>query len=108
VRLLYAVYYGLDRGAELVTSASVGASLKAVEREVAPAKKIAKINKFSNHLPPALGHLWGDFNTNRLRRRQLSWRRTLRDAGVYEIYVEAPGSKCGTYISEQSNPVNSA
>jgi hypothetical protein len=33
-----------------------------VEKEVAPAKKIAKINKLAT--PPALGHLWGDFNTN--------------------------------------------
>jgi len=41
---------------------SLSALLKAVEKEVAPAKKIAKINKLAT--PPALGHLWGDFNTN--------------------------------------------
>jgi hypothetical protein len=34
-----------------------------VEREVAPAKKIAKNNKITT-ASPALGHLWGDFNTN--------------------------------------------
>jgi len=41
---------------------SLSALLKAVEREVAPAKKIAKINIAT--ASPALGHLWGYFNTN--------------------------------------------
>jgi hypothetical protein len=35
-----------------------------VEKEVAPAKKIAKINKLATTSPKALGHLWGYFNTN--------------------------------------------
>jgi hypothetical protein len=41
----------------------LSALLKAVEREVAPSKKIAKINKITT-ASPALGHLWGYFNTN--------------------------------------------
>jgi len=42
----------------------LSALLKAVEKEVAPAKKIAKINKLATTSPKALGHLWGYFNTN--------------------------------------------
>jgi hypothetical protein len=41
----------------------LSALLKAVEKEVAPAKKIAKINKIAT-TSPSPRPLWGDFNTN--------------------------------------------